>query len=211
MFLRPKLKIPSRYLEILYFAVPVMAALIQFATLTGIAGSGGYCSAFEPYQPGTKSFTVFVVCAYLLLPGLCLLYNLVTVTRVVLLLLRKQSEISKTLSKISAESQALLSNGRDDGKGRAKMRHEEQRLKAARNVYNAAIRIRPVPNCTAGMVLLQHRVLPHPVPPHHDIQERHLKVCHDAADGVVLAGDYRVCQLCGLCQRSLGCPRSSGK
>ncbi|KAJ1958474.1 hypothetical protein EC988_000279 [Linderina pennispora] len=141
MFLRPKLKIPSKYLEILYFAVPVMAALIQFATLTGIAGSGGYCSAFEPYQPGTKSFTVFVVCAYLLLPGLCLLYNLVTVTRVVLLLLKKQGEISKTLSKISAESQALLSNGNDDGKGRAKMRHEEQRLKAARNVYNAAIRI----------------------------------------------------------------------
>ncbi|KAJ1932955.1 hypothetical protein FBU59_006194, partial [Linderina macrospora] len=91
--------------------------------------------------PGTKSFVVFVVCAYLLLPGLCLLYNLIIVTCVVLLLLKKQREINKTLGKISAESHALLASSSDGGKGVAKLHHEEQRLKAARSVYNAAIRI----------------------------------------------------------------------
>ncbi|KAJ1938154.1 hypothetical protein EC988_007675 [Linderina pennispora] len=140
MFLRPRLVVPREYCEYLYFLVPILAALVHLATLTGIAAKQGYCSAFEPYQPGTASFVLFVVCAYMLTPALCLLYNVITFTRIILSLLQKQREINKCLQKISAENQVFLSSSKAS-RCKTTMRHEEQRLRAARNVYNAAVRI----------------------------------------------------------------------
>ncbi|KAJ2766569.1 hypothetical protein IWQ56_003674, partial [Coemansia nantahalensis] len=89
-FLRKSRNPLPRYVEYLYFIVPVLAAAIQFMPQYIWAAKHGYIFTFDPIQPGTKAYLAFVTLAMMGPPTIFILYNVVTSIRVICSLYIKQ-------------------------------------------------------------------------------------------------------------------------
>ncbi|KAJ1767559.1 hypothetical protein LPJ74_005301 [Coemansia sp. RSA 1843] len=97
-----------RYTEYLYYAVPLLVALCQWAPPTIWAAVHGYCSAFEPIQTGTTAYVLYVVFLQLLLPLCALLFNICVSIRVIYVLVREQRSVSKSLREIMQQTHDRL-------------------------------------------------------------------------------------------------------
>ncbi|KAJ2172260.1 hypothetical protein GGH16_002429, partial [Coemansia sp. RSA 560] len=102
--LRSRRKYLPRYVEYLYFIVPLIVSLLHWAPPIIWAATRGYCSAFEPIEPRTPGFILYVVFVQLLLPLIALSFNIVTSMRVIFMLLSEQRKVNQTLREIMYES-----------------------------------------------------------------------------------------------------------
>ncbi|KAJ2797221.1 hypothetical protein H4R21_004407, partial [Coemansia helicoidea] len=145
-FLRKSRNPLPRYVEYLYFIVPVLAAAIQFMPQYIWAAKHGYIFTFDPIQPGTKAYLAFVTLAMMGPPTIFILYNVVTSIRVICSLYIKQRQVGQALASAMQRTSDLLgdSNGSGTAAGssgpHASFR-EQQQLQTVRRVYRACIRI----------------------------------------------------------------------
>ncbi|KAJ2594902.1 hypothetical protein EV177_008253 [Coemansia sp. RSA 1804] len=96
------------YIEYLYYAVPLLVALCQWAPPTIWAAAHGYCSAFTPIQTGTTAYVLYVVFLQLLLPFCALLFNICVSIRVICVLVREQQSVNKSLREIMQQTHDRL-------------------------------------------------------------------------------------------------------
>ncbi|KAJ1900031.1 hypothetical protein LPJ66_001735 [Kickxella alabastrina] len=102
-----------RYIEYLYFAVPLGVSLLHWVPPTIWAATHGYCSAFDPVPTGTPQYIAYVVGVQLLIPFLALLFNVVISVRVIVGLIMQQRKISCSLREISETNREFLIHSSD--------------------------------------------------------------------------------------------------
>ncbi|KAJ2856283.1 hypothetical protein J3B02_001690 [Coemansia erecta] len=138
------------YVEWLYFIVPLLISLINWAPPIIWAATHGYCSAFEPIEPGTKAFVLYVVFVQLLLPLLALLFNIFVSIRILVMLALEQRQIIRSLEEINRSTRGLLFNKPATAKGNSfkdmfktkeGCRQMERSLLVMKKFNSAAIRI----------------------------------------------------------------------
>ncbi|KAJ2146718.1 hypothetical protein IW136_000447 [Coemansia sp. RSA 678] len=112
--LRSRRKYLPSYVEYLYFIVPLIVSLLHWAPPIIWAATRGYCSAFEPIEPGTPGFILYVVFVQLLLPLIALSFNIVTSMRVIFMLLSEQQKVNQTLREIMYESTSQYTQSDDE-------------------------------------------------------------------------------------------------
>ncbi|KAI9499867.1 hypothetical protein BX070DRAFT_231250 [Coemansia spiralis] len=93
-----------KYVECLYYAVPLLVALCQWLPPTIWAAVNGYCSAFEPIETGTMAYILYVVFLQLLIPLCALLFNIIVSCRVVTMLLLEQRQVNQSLREIMQQT-----------------------------------------------------------------------------------------------------------
>ncbi|KAJ1827801.1 hypothetical protein LPJ56_001463, partial [Coemansia sp. RSA 2599] len=96
------------YVEWLYFGVPLLVSLVNWAPPVIWAAKHGYCSAFDPIQPGTSRYILYVVFVQLLFPLLSLLFNIYVSIRTLVMLAIEQHRIIRSLNEISQSTRELL-------------------------------------------------------------------------------------------------------
>ncbi|KAJ2827944.1 hypothetical protein IWW50_001630 [Coemansia erecta] len=72
------------------------------------------CSAFEPIEPGTPGFILYVIFVQLFLPFIALTYNVVTSLRVIFMLHSQQRQLNQMLREIMQESNDRYMGNIDD-------------------------------------------------------------------------------------------------
>ncbi|KAJ2590645.1 hypothetical protein H4R99_007028 [Coemansia sp. RSA 1722] len=97
-----------KYVEWLYFTIPLLVSLINWAPPIIWAAKHGYCSAFEPIEQGTRAYIIYVVFVQLLLPLLSLLFNIYVSIRILVMLALEQRQIIQSLEEINRSTRELL-------------------------------------------------------------------------------------------------------
>ncbi|KAJ1958323.1 hypothetical protein GGI12_004764 [Dipsacomyces acuminosporus] len=142
-FLRKNRSALPPYVKYLYFVVPMTIGLLHIAPQTIYAAKHGYCSSATPIQAGTKEYVIFVTLVLLLLPWLSVLFNIIISLWVLIWLLKKQRQVSKSLEQIKEQKQSLLSSKEQLVRARneVKIQEYERQLMISRKANSTAIRI----------------------------------------------------------------------
>ncbi|KAJ2068743.1 hypothetical protein GGI08_000714 [Coemansia sp. S2] len=167
VFLRKSRAPLPRYVEYLYYAVPLTVCLLHFAPQYIYAATRGWTMNGQDAVSRTPKFLLLACFAILFIPYVFVLYNVVTSLLVMYSLYTKQRAITRVLNSVSRETHSLLSgsspNTAEDtlsvtsasSKSISVSPKERQQLKLARRVYRISVRIALYPLApTVGLILL---------------------------------------------------------
>ncbi|KAJ2831035.1 hypothetical protein GGI24_001724 [Coemansia furcata] len=167
VFLRKSRGPLPRYVEYLYYAIPLTVCLLQFAPQYIYAATRGWGYSGEDIEPRTPKFLLLAWFSILLIPYVFVLYNIVTSLLVMYSLYTKQRAITRVLNSVSRESKGLLngsspSTAQDDqsvistsSTSITVSPKERQQLRLARRVYKVSVRIALYPLApTVGLIML---------------------------------------------------------
>ncbi|KAJ2740863.1 hypothetical protein GGI20_005572 [Coemansia sp. BCRC 34301] len=150
VFLRKSRSPLPRYIELLYFAVPLTVSFLQFVPQYIYSAIKGFGTSGEDIASRTPAYLWYTLMGTLFIPYVFVTYSVVTSTMVIYSLYTKQKAITRVLDSVSQESNSLLDSSstvKDSSSASASRTSvsmsskERQQLKLARNVYKVSIRI----------------------------------------------------------------------
>ncbi|KAJ2056012.1 hypothetical protein GGH13_007669 [Coemansia sp. S155-1] len=167
VFLRKSRAPLPRYVEYLYYAMPLSVCLLHIAPQYIYAATRGWTMNGQDTVSRTPKFLLLACLGILLIPYVFVLYNIITSLLVMYSLYTKQRVITRVLNSVSRETHSLLSgsnpNNAQDTLSAASASSpsisaspkERQQLKLARRVYRVSVRIALYPLApTVGLILL---------------------------------------------------------
>ncbi|KAJ2427423.1 hypothetical protein GGF41_001694 [Coemansia sp. RSA 2531] len=167
VFLRKSRAPLPRYVEYLYYAVPLTVCLFHMAPQYIYAATRGWRINGQDLASRTPEFLLLACLGILLIPYVFVLYNIITSLLVMHSLYTKQRAITRVLNSVSRETHSLLSSSKPstahDTLSAASASSpsisvspkECQRLKLARRVYRVSVRIALYPLAPlVGLILL---------------------------------------------------------
>ncbi|KAJ2460584.1 hypothetical protein GGF42_000744 [Coemansia sp. RSA 2424] len=152
VFLRKSRSSLPRYAEYLYYIVPLIVCLLQFAPQYIYAATQGWKFSGGGIELRTPEYLWWSLLGYLFTSYVFVLYNVVASMLVMYSLYTKQRAITRVLNSVSHETKGLLSGlgpstAQDNLSASASRTSisvspkERQQLKLARNIYKVSIRI----------------------------------------------------------------------
>ncbi|KAJ2831034.1 hypothetical protein GGI24_001723 [Coemansia furcata] len=167
VFLRKSRAPLPRYVEYLYYAVPLTVCLFHIAPQYIYAATRGWNINGEGVASRTPEFLLVFGLGVLLIPYIFVIYNIVTTLLVMYSLYTKQRAITRVLNSVSHESKCLL-NGSNLSTAQDNLSvvsassmsisvspKERQQLKLARRVYKVSVRIALYPLAPmVGLIML---------------------------------------------------------
>ncbi|KAJ2099430.1 hypothetical protein GGI09_002790 [Coemansia sp. S100] len=167
VFLRKSRAPLPRYVEYLYYVVPLTVCLFHMAPQYIYAATRGWRINGQDLASRTPEYLWFTCLAILLIPYVFVLYNVVTSLLVMYSLYTKQRAITRVLNSVSRETHSLLAGSNPStaqdtlsaasaSSTSLSISHKErQQLKLARRVYRISVRIALYPLApTVGLILL---------------------------------------------------------
>ncbi|KAJ2014207.1 hypothetical protein GGI14_004979 [Coemansia sp. S680] len=167
VFLRKSRAPLPRYVEYLYYAVPLTVCLLHIAPQFIYAATRGWTMNGQDAVSRTPKFLLLACLGVLFIPYIFVLYNIITSLLVMYSLYTKQRAITRVLNSVSRETHSLLSGTNpstaQDTLSTASASNtsisvspkERQQLKLARKVYKISVRIALYPLApTVGLILL---------------------------------------------------------
>ncbi|KAJ1913518.1 hypothetical protein GGI16_006057 [Coemansia sp. S142-1] len=167
VFLRKSRAPLPRYVEYLYYVVPLTVCLFHFAPQYIYAATRGWRISGQHLDSRTPEYLWFTCFAILFIPYVFVLYNIITSLLVMYSLYTKQKAITRVLNLVSRETHRLLSGlhpstahdtqsaASASSKSISVSPKECQQLKLARRVYRISVRIALYPLApTVGLILL---------------------------------------------------------
>ncbi|KAJ2161092.1 hypothetical protein GGF46_001763 [Coemansia sp. RSA 552] len=154
-FLRKSRAPLPKYVEYLYYIVPLTVVFLQLLPQYIWAAKNGECRAIGPVMPATTRYIIHIIFIQMGVPTLFVLYNTVVSIWVIISLYLKQRKVTQALNAATGRTQDLLAdsgNGNTSGNntsglgsrstaGGSLSTQQQQQLKAARKVYRACMRI----------------------------------------------------------------------
>ncbi|KAJ2766609.1 hypothetical protein GGI18_005969, partial [Coemansia linderi] len=166
VFLRKSRSPLPKYVEYLYYAVPLTVCLFHIAPQFIYAATQGWTYNGEMTMSRTPEYLLVFGLGVLLIPYIFVLYNIITSILVMYSLYTKQKAITRVLNSVSQETNSLL-NGSSPNTVHDKLSasasnasisvspKERQQLKLARRVYKVSIRIALYPLAPmVGLILM---------------------------------------------------------
>ncbi|KAJ2413846.1 hypothetical protein GGI10_002781, partial [Coemansia sp. RSA 2530] len=166
VFLRKSRSPLPKYVEYLYYAVPLTVCLFHIAPQFIYAATQGWTYNGEMTMSRTPEYLLVFGLGVLLIPYIFVLYNIITSILVMYSLYTKQKAITRVLNSVSQETNSLL-NGSSQNTVHDKLSasasnasisvspKERQQLKLARRVYKVSIRIALYPLAPmVGLILM---------------------------------------------------------
>ncbi|KAJ2060021.1 hypothetical protein GGI17_004050 [Coemansia sp. S146] len=152
VFLRKSRAPLPRYVEYLYYIVPLTVCLFHFAPQYIYAATRGWTFNGQDIASRTPEYLWFTCLAILFIPYVFVLYNVVTSLLVMYSLYTKHRAITRVLNSVSRETHSLLSDSnpstaQDNLLASASSASisvspkERHQLKLARRVYRISVRI----------------------------------------------------------------------
>ncbi|KAJ2879430.1 hypothetical protein H4R27_005315 [Coemansia aciculifera] len=166
VFLRKSRTPLPRYVEYLYYIVPLTVCLLHIAPQYIYAATRGWTMNGQDTVSRTPEFLLLACLGVLFIPYVFVLYNIITSLLVMYSLYTKQRAITRVLNSVSRETHGLLSGSnpstaQDNLSVSASSTSisvspkERQQLKLARRVYKISVRIAIYPLApTVGLILL---------------------------------------------------------
>ncbi|KAJ2751076.1 hypothetical protein GGI19_004713 [Coemansia pectinata] len=152
VFLRKSHTPLPRYIEYLYYIVPLTVCLFHFAPQFIYAATRGWTMNGQDIASRTPKFLLLACLGVLFIPYVFVLYNIITSLLVMYSLYTKQKAITRVLSSVSRETHGLLSGSNPstaqdnlsvsaNSTSISVSPKECQQLKLARRVYRISVRI----------------------------------------------------------------------
>ncbi|KAJ2001816.1 hypothetical protein H4R26_003928 [Coemansia thaxteri] len=150
VFLRKSRAPLPKYVEYLYFVVPLTVCFLHIAPQYIYAGTQGWAISGQDLEPRTPKYMWYVFFVFLFVPYVFVLYNVITSIRVIISLVVKQRAITRVLNLASQETNTLLSGSSSNTVARNSSAaastvsvtpKERRQLRLARKVYKVSVRI----------------------------------------------------------------------
>ncbi|KAJ1911726.1 hypothetical protein LPJ71_002863 [Coemansia sp. S17] len=156
-----------RYVEYLYYVVPLSVCLLHIAPQYIYAATRGWTMNGQEAVSRTPEFLLLACLGILFIPYVFVLYNIITSLLVMYSLYTKQRAITRVLNSVSRETHSLLSSSNPStahdtlsaapasSPSISVSPKECQQLKLARRVYRVSVRIALYPLApTVGLILM---------------------------------------------------------
>ncbi|KAJ1924794.1 hypothetical protein LPJ71_000396 [Coemansia sp. S17] len=167
VFLRKSRAPLPRYVEYLYYIVPLTVCLFHYAPQYIYAATRGWIFNRQDIDTRTPEYLLLICLGILFIPYVFVLYNIITSLLVMYSLYTKQRAITRVLNSVSRETHSLLSGSNPStvqttlsaasasSTSISISPKEWQQLKLARRVYKISVRIALYPLApTVGLILL---------------------------------------------------------
>ncbi|KAJ2251496.1 hypothetical protein GGI13_003810 [Coemansia sp. RSA 455] len=167
VFLRKSRAPLPRYVEYLYYVVPLTVCLLHIAPQYIYAATRGWRMNGQEAVSRTPEFLLLACLGVLLIPYVFVLYNIITSLLVMYSLYTKQRAITRVLNSVSRETHSLLSGSNPStahdtlsvasasSTSISVSPKERHQLKLARRVYRISVRIALYPLApTVGLILM---------------------------------------------------------